>query len=229
MAVRVDDVRFIGSEEAEKELWPKLKDLFTFAEWVHPKEDTRFCCRWEKQNEDFSVTIQMNEYAKKVEDPPQRSNSQSRQPVMPNERAWIGAMIGQPSWLARQVRADLLYGCARLQQLAGINDPAALTELKILVDRAREPHFQVFRNLAVFDASFGGMPKGRSQGGLVLLLASPKILEGEAPACALAFHSGLLKRVVRSSLAAEMSQAATAMEEADFLSSHRCRDGDRCR
>ena len=103
---------------------------------------------------------------------------------MPNERAWIGAIIGQLSWLARQLRADLLYGCSRIQQLAGANDPEALLELKILVDRAREPHFHVFKHLgchindlvvlAVSDASFGGMPKGRSQGGMVVLMGQPE-------------------------------------------------------
>lgn len=31
------------------------------------------------------------------------------------------------------------------------------------------------------------------------------------------FHSGLLKRIVRSSLAAEVSQAAETMDQADFL------------
>ena len=227
LAVHVDDVRFIGSEEAEHKLWPQLKSLFTFGDWVHPKEDTKFCGLWERQNDDYSITLQMNEYSKKVKDPPSRSNPQSRQPLMPNEKAWIGTIIGQLSWLARQVRADLLYGCSRIQQLNGTNDPTALSELKILVERAREPHHQVFRHLgchisdmmvlAVSDASFGGMPKGRSQGGMVLLVANPKVLEGEAPVNILAFHSGLLKRVVRSSLAAEVSQAAMAMEEADFL------------
>ena len=184
LAVHVDDVRFIGSEEAEEQLWSKLKNLFTFGDWVHPQEDTKFCGRRERQNADYSITIQMNEYSKKVKDPPQRSNPQSRQQLMPNERAWIGAIIGQLSWLARQLRADLLYGCSRIQQLAGANDPEALLELKILVDRAREPHFHVFKHLgchindlvvlAVSDASFGGMPKGRSQGGMVVLMGQPE-------------------------------------------------------
>eukprot|EP00913_Durusdinium_trenchii_P032182 g30134.t1 len=79
------------------------------------------------------------------------------------------------------------------------------------------PKLKNLFTLAVSDASFGGMPKGRSQGGMVMLVANPKILDGEANVNVLAFHSGLLKRVVRSSLAAEVSQAATAMEEADFL------------
>ena len=227
LAVHVDDVRFICSPVAEKELWPKLKGLFTFGDWVHPEEFTKFCGRWERQLPDGTVEVQMNECAKKVKEPPSRSAFRAMAPLMPNEKSWIGAIIGQLNWLARQARADLLYGCSRIQQLAGTNDPAALQELKVLVERAREPHTQVFKKLGcgvdkmivlgVSDASFAGMPRGRSQGGSVLMLANPLVLEGAAPVCVIACHSGVLKRVVRSSLAAEISQAATTMEEADYL------------
>ena len=59
--------------------------------------------------------------------------------------------------------------------------------------------------IAASDASFAGMPRGRSQGGCVVSMANPAL-----------WHSGLLKRVVRSSLAAEISQAALSLEEGDF-------------
>ena len=147
LAVHVDDVRFICSPVAEVELWPKLKGLFTFGDWVHPEEFTKFCGRWERQLPDGTVELQMNEYARKVKDPPSRSASRAMAPLMPNEKSWIGAIIGQLNWLARQARADLLYGCSRIQQLSGTNDPAALQELKVLVERAREPHTQVFKKL----------------------------------------------------------------------------------
>ena len=71
--------------------------------------------------------------------------------------------------------------------------------------------------LAISDASFAGMPRGRSQGGLAIAFANPEILHGQAKMAIVAHHSGLLKRVVRSSLAAEISQAASTMEEADFV------------
>ncbi|CAK9016095.1 unnamed protein product [Durusdinium trenchii] len=197
LAVHVDDVRFICSPVAEVELWPKLKGLFTFGDWVHPEEFTKFCGRWERQLPDGTVELQMNEYARKVKDPPSRSASRAMAPLMPNEKSWIGAIIGQLNWLARQARADLLYGCSRIQQLSGTNDPAALQELKVLVERAREPHTQVFKKLGC------GMDQMRTVPGRISFDG------GKSP--------GVLKRVVRSSLAAEISQAATTMEEADYL------------
>ena len=48
------------------------------------------------------------------------------------------------------------------------------------------------------------------------MIASEKILDGPAKAVRIFFHSGLLKRIVRSSLGAEVSQAAETMDQADF-------------
>ena len=60
----------------------------------------------------------MDDYSKKVQDPPARKSS-SKQALMPNEGRWIGASAGQLNWLARQYRADLMCGVSRVQQLAG--------------------------------------------------------------------------------------------------------------
>jgi len=169
----------------------------------------------------------MDKYAETLLDPPQRASPQQKHPLQPNEKRWIGTIAGQLNWMARQCRADLSFGVSRVQQLAGVNDPAALSELKILVERARQPvtiRYEALgcevKNmivLAISDASFAGMPRGRSQGGLAIAFANPEILHGQAKMVIVAHHSGLLKRVVRSSLAAEISQAASTMEEADFV------------
>ena len=37
--------------------------------------------------------------------------------------------------------------------------------------------------LAASDASFGGMPRGRSQGGGVIMIANEKILDGQPKPC----------------------------------------------
>ena len=226
LAVHVDDVRLIAHPDQQQAMHEKLNALFSFGEWKHPDDWTKFCGRYEKQLENGTVLMQMDSYAERLLDPPLRSSTQQRYPLQPNEKKWIGTITGQLNWMARQCRADLSFGVSRIQQLAGVNDPSALTELKILVDRARQPVTIKFEHLgcdmsemivvAVSDASFAGMPRGRSQGGLAVAFANPKILEGQSKLCIVIHHSGLLKRVVRSSLAAEISQAANALEEADF-------------
>ena len=71
--------------------------------------------------------------------------------------------------------------------------------------------------LAVSDASHGGMPKGRSQGGMMVLVANQEILEGPSEVTCLLYRSAVLKRVVRSSLAAEISQAAETLDQCEYV------------
>ena len=227
LAVHVDDVRLIVNPDEEDKLKEKLNGLFSFGEWQRPKEWTRFCGRYEKQLDNGVVQLQMNEYSKRLMGPPVRNTGNREAPLLPNEKKWIGAICGQLNWMARQCRADLTFGVSRVQQLAGVNDPSALIELKILVDRAKEPATLNFRKLrcpiekavviGASDASFASMPRGRSQGGYVVMVANPEVMDGEAPVNVLSYHSGLIKRVVRSSLAAEISQAAATLEETDFV------------
>lgn len=175
LAVHVDDVRLIVRPEDEEKLKAKLNGLFSFGEWNRPREWTRFCGRYERQYENGVVQIQMNEYAKRLTDPPMRTTGNREAALLPNEKKWIGTICGQLNWMARQCRADLTFRVSRVQQLAGVNDPAALVELKILVDRAREDAIVTFRKLrcpvekaviiGASDASFASMPRGRSQGG----------------------------------------------------------------
>lgn len=170
----------------------------------------------------------MDNYAERLTDPPQRPKGETH-PLLPNERKWIGTICGQLNWMARQCRADLAFGVSRVQQLAGVADPAALVELRVLVERARTPVTVKFTALGcnindmvvvcTSDASFAGMPRGRSQGGFAVGFANPTILilAGPAPINVVHYHHVLLKRVVRSSLAAEISQAAHTLEEVDFI------------
>ena len=233
LACHVDDIRMIGDPVESPKIWDKLKEEFTFGEWRDASEDwVKFCGRYEKQLEDGTVEMQMDEYSDKVEYPPQRSQPTGPRDHLDNkltekEKKWIGHVCGQLNWLARQCRGDLLFGVSRVQQLAGVEDPAALQELSVLVDRAKDKKKVRFSSLdcpldemvilSASDASFAGMPRGRSQGGGVIMAANPKVLDGPAKAVPLTFHSGLIKRVVRSSLAAEVSQAADSMENADFV------------
>ena len=71
--------------------------------------------------------------------------------------------------------------------------------------------------LAVSDASHGSMPKGKSQGGMMILIANAEILEGEGLVNCVLYHSSVLKRVMRSSLTAEISQAAETLDQCEYV------------
>eukprot|EP00974_Lingulodinium_polyedra_P029959 2885881-Lingulodinium_polyedra.AAC.1 len=60
------------------------------------------------------------------------------------------------------------------------------------------------------------MPREGSQAGLVIMAASPRVLEGTAPVSILEAHSSRIKRVVRSSLGAELASANVCLEHGEF-------------
>ena len=114
-----------------------------------------------------------------------------------------------------------------VQQLAGAGKASAIKWINLAVKRAREPVPFKVRNLGcalediVFvsasDAAYGAMPGGGSQGGLLVMLASPQALEGEGAVCVVEGMSAKIQRIVRASMSAEVSSLATAYEHGDYV------------
>ena len=68
------------------------------------------------------------------------------------------------------------------------------------------------------DAAVGNRPQGGSTGGHLIVAASPKILQGQKTAInVIAWKSGRLKRIARSSLSAEVQAFSEAEEELMFV------------
>ncbi|CAE7712200.1 RE1 [Symbiodinium sp. CCMP2592] len=143
------------------------------------------------------------------------------------DRKLIGSIVGQLNWAARQSRYDLCYVASLVQQLAGRGRLDALRWLAQGVWRSQEDVVSRVPNLgcpledllvlSVSDAAFGAMPGGGSQGGILIMLASPAVLEGKAPVCILEGTSNKIHRVVRCSMSAEVSSLATAFEHGDYV------------
>ena len=143
------------------------------------------------------------------------------------ERKMIACVVGQVAWAARQCRYDLSYGCSYVQQLVGEEDPQALTILNKVVRRSKQsvmmkvPQLGCSLEEVVFlsmsDAAYGAQPRGGSQGGIMVAMAHPDIQVGSAPVAVLEGMSAKLQRVVRCSMSAELSVAATAYEHGDYV------------
>ena len=227
MAIHVDDIRMAFSPEYEYVL-DQLQGKFRFGDWKDATLETvKFCGRWERQDPNtYQITVTMDGYVDKLKDPPVRKGD-DKSPLTDSERKWVASVGGQLNWMARQGRADLAFGISKVQQMSGARDSDTMKSLAALVKRADEPYALVLQKLpgpveelvflAVSDASHGNMPKGRSQGGMMILVANEKIMEEETTVNCLLYHNAVLKRVVRSSLAAEISQAAETMEQCDYV------------
>ena len=137
------------------------------------------------------------------------------------QRLAMSSILGQLNWMARQGRFDLSYGVSHVQQLMARDAREALEFLNKVIYRAKQPMTQVIRklkdweNLVVLsasDAAYGAQPGGYSQGGLLVALADLDILEGDGRLAVIEAASMKIQRVVRCSMSAEVSMAATAFE-----------------
>lgn len=134
--------------------------------------------------------------------------------------------------MARQGRYDLSYGVSHVQQLAHRDTKEAVNMLNKLVYIAKQPASQVVKKMngkmedliviSASDAAYGAQPGGRSQGGVVVGIADSNILEGDGNIAIVEGFSMKIQRVVRCSMSAEVSMAATAFEHGDFVRAALC-------
>lgn len=232
--IHVDDTRYCGDESSE-EIWKKVHDRLNFGDLRKATDGwVKFCGRWERQNADtLEFEYAMNDYAKalqKLELPVYDKTKEAADDEVPKltaeQRLHMSSVIGQLNWMARQGRYDLSYGVSNVQQLMARGGVDALEWLNKVIYRAKQETFQVvpriddWQNCVVVsasDAAFGAQPGGYSQGGMLVGLAEPAILEGEAKIAIMEAASMKIQRVVRCSMSAEVSMAATAFEHGDFV------------
>jgi len=227
--IHVDDTRFCG-DETSQEIWDKIHQKLKFGELRKATQGwTKFCGRWERQNpETLEFEYAMEEYAKDIQKmklPTGNAKNLSGE-ISPEEKLQMSSILGQLNWMARQGRYDLSYGVSHVQQLAAREGRVALEWLNKVVYRAKQPAVQVVKRLkdwrnyiivSASDAAYGAQPGGYSQGGLVICIADKDILEGEANLTVVEAASMKIQRVVRCSMSAEVSMAATSYEHGDFV------------
>ena len=143
---------------------------------------------------------------------------------------------GELGWITRQLRCDLAYENGVAQRAKTDACVADLVRLKQFVGAARRSADFKLRFWKEVDLDSGvivhladsghanGTPdhneamRYRSVGGYFILVANPGILEGKTvKANILAYYSGVTKRVCRSTLAAEASHLAEAVEMGDWV------------
>eukprot|EP00435_Cladocopium_sp_Y103_P046001 s1245_g13.t1 len=226
--IHVDDTRCAGSPKADR-IWAALHERLNFGKKRSACDGwAKFCGRFERQDpETKEMYYSMDEYCRTIPFVEERAAEDMVRDLTPLERKAISSVIGQLAWAARQCRPDLCYGCSQVQQLAGQQCPTALKWLNKLVKRARMLSEVPVRRLgcsledvvflAISDAAYASQPGGGSQGGLMVAVAHPNIQSESSPMVILETQSSRLQRVVRCSMSAELSMAATAFKHGDYL------------
>ena len=223
--IHVDDTRYCG-DETSQELWNQVHAALNFGDYRKATDGwVKFCGRWEKQNaETFEFEYCMDNYAVNLEKMKYEENDGE---LTAQEKKQMASVIGQLNWMARQGRYDLCYGVSHVQQLMARGERASIEWLNKLVHRAKQSTIQKISRLegewddlmvlSASDAAFGAQPGGYSQGGLVIAIAEKKILTGEGKLNIVEACGMKIQRVVRCSMSAEISMAATAFEHGDFV------------
>jgi hypothetical protein len=225
----VDDVLAAGTGKLHWDAMTKLRTRFQFGKWSD---------RWGKylgavveQHEDWSVTIQMADYPKeKLEAIKLPKNARNEDFVSPQVVAAMRKQNGGLSWLSKQLRIDLCVQTSLSQQSMPRPTIADAKRTNNAIRRAKQYPDLAIRLVPVpldrlaflvhADASLKNATQKGTQAGWLLSICDKDVLEGKEQAWGpIGWKSGRLRRVVQSTLSAEMLSLQNAAREAEWAMS----------
>ena len=223
IGAHVDDFLIAGSEGPE---WKSiLETLLTAFRWT-PWEEKSFkqCGVMIEQQDDYSIIQHQEEYLALLEEVKIESKRQKEltSPVTESERTQLRALLGGLQWLVTQTRLDasidvnLLQSCvttATVENLLAANK--ILRKLRYGESKLYSRKIQGPLHLVAWsDASWANRKDGKSTGGYIVGICGNNVLEGvQEHVSVVSWSTNKLKRVARSSMAAEMQALANAEDE----------------
>ena len=206
LTVFVDDIIFAGTAQFHRDIITKLKKAFSFG----PESSDMFTYIGINiiQNE-HGISIDQNNYTDTLKLVPISSERLHNKcsPVDEVERKNFRTAVGQLNWVSGISHPDISFHtcvASTKTKTATINDIILVN--KVIQQINNTPCCLLYpkldRNtlylLTFTDASFNNLPNGGSQGGHIVLLC-----DDNGNCAAISWHSARIKRVVRSTLAAE--------------------------
>ena len=224
LGVHVDDGILSGTPEFMHYMTEQLKTRWQIQ---HPMHDSfKFCGVWVNRQADGVITLSQEQYAEMVEPiSVKRSRMADRNDSLtPQEVHEIQSVCGAAMWLTTQTRPDLAFATSELiGKVAHDKNVECLSLANKLVKKIHhgKANCLVYRPLAggltslrmkIFsDASLGNMPGMKSQSGQLFALSTVKET-GTFTANVIHWRSNRIKRVVRSTFAAETLSAVDAAD-----------------
>lgn len=231
MASHVDDLITCGNGKKFGESMDKL----TVELHLKKKEGIfRFCGKNVVQDEDGKVTIEQVDAIECLDyllvEKHRRKTPNAK--LDEEEKSNFRALIGSMGWISRQTRPDVMVNVSVASQSMGSPTIKDIVELNKAVKMLKEsaefrwtfrPSTLNLENAVIFvcsDSSFANLDGHKSQCGYVVGLTSPEIQEGlPVPILVLETISSSIRRVCRSTLAAEANAFLTGYEAANYLAS----------
>lgn len=232
-SAHVDDFLFAGAED-HPDYARALTQIFEVFTWTPWEVDTFDHCGVKvTQQANGQCILDHSKFCEKLEQvdienvPGRKDNGKATE----NEISQLRALLGGVQWRVHQTAPQ--HG-AQLSLLQSSMSSATVEILRQANKLAREVFAQRHVPLKIVDlevndpkdivfvgwsdAALGNRPNGQSTGGFLIGATRPEMLQGKlSPVNIIAWKSGKLNRVARSSLAAEVQAFSEAEEELMFV------------
>ena len=222
MAVHVDDLIFSGNDIFEMKVIEGLKQKFKLS--VEAETSLVYTGLEIKQASSFISLSQLNYINQiseiKIDQARIRHNDIG---INDAERVQLRSVCGQLLWVATQSRPDVSYAnciasnaitSGKISDLKLVNKTVKYLKANPLVLRFSAIDDLSNAVIVVFcDASYGNLRNGASQGGHLILMVSR-----QGKCAPLTWQSRKIRRICKSTLAAESWALVEAVECADFIS-----------
>ena len=218
MLIHVDDILYAGNLEFMDKIIKPLSSVFSIGT-QHTQCFTYIGLNL-RQLDDKSIVLDQNNFAETLQKIPVSLSRDQSEPVTDKERKLLRAAVGQLNWLAGISRPDLSFDVCQLSTRISQATIRDLIDANKVIRRAKQDQYYVtfspfnlktLEILAYWDASFKNLPRGGSQGGNIIFLTDG------SKSCPLQWSSTRIKRVVRSTIAAEALALADTCANTTYL------------
>ena len=175
------------------------------------------------QSGNKEIRIDQNNYASNLETIPISENriSQKNEKLSQSELSLVKSKIGKINWIANMSRPDISFLVCRISSSMQHSTVESILQVNKLIKHIKATPSSILyptlnlnevKIVVYADASYRNLTNGASQGAFVIFLADEK------RCCPIYWSSTRIKRVVKSTLAAETLALADACDTAFMLS-----------
>lgn len=215
----VDDMTYGGDNIFEQNVIQSLRNTFTIS--------SENCQVFDyvgisiQQNPDKSIAVNQNSYIQSILPLPLQGGREPDNLLSTAEVSNFRSIVGQLNWVSGITRPDIAFEVCSASAKNISPTVRDATTINKTVKRLKHDNCQLLfpamtPNKVVLtfhtDASFNSLPNGGSQGGQLIFLN-----DDEGNCCPIAWNSSRIKRVVRSTLAAETHSLADGYGTASYL------------
>jgi hypothetical protein len=160
------------------------------------------------QRDDSSICIDQHEYIKGLNEIKLPKNATRLDELNKHDRDEYRAVVGQLNWVATQTRPDIAFEVCQLSSVFETSKIENLVSVNKVIRKVKSEVvtlcYPVLENIkecsieCYSDASFGNLCDGGSQGGYIVF-----IVDCNGRKCPITWQSKRVRRVVKSTLAAE--------------------------